>query len=98
MKKKILVLATVCIVMILSMTGCVSFYDELLSDEFSSDEFSLDEFSSDETTYCQVSGCPSEALAHRSYCSGHKCINFSCDNEAMVSFGYCEECTERAYK
>lgn len=48
------------------------------------------------TKYCKVDGCPRESLSHRSYCAEHKCNNFSCDNEATVSFGYCTKCLERA--
>ena len=47
--------------------------------------------------YCMVDGCPREVLTDRSYCAEHKCHNFSCDNEATVSFGYCNKCLERAY-
>ena len=48
------------------------------------------------TKYCSEDGCPRESLSDRSYCAEHKCDNFSCDNRATRSFGYCEECLERA--
>ena len=48
--------------------------------------------------YCQVDGCPREVLTDCSYCAEHKCHNFSCDNAATVSFGYCTKCLERANK
>ena len=48
------------------------------------------------TKYCSEEGCPRESLSDRSYCAEHKCDNFSCDNRATRSFGYCEECLERA--
>ena len=47
--------------------------------------------------YCKVSGCPEEVYrSGEKYCAAHGCSNYSCKNKAVVDFGYCEECIEKA--